>query len=58
MLIPAFTSIVFSHLVIVDELTGWCGLVVAITSFEVCSLKACVRFSYARSVSTGHNLSL
>ena len=48
-MMPAFDSIVFSHLAMVDELTGWCGLIVAINSFEVCSLKASVRFSHARS---------
>ena len=30
-LIPAFDSIVFSHLAMVNELTGLCGLIVAIT---------------------------
>ena len=49
-LMPAFDSIVFSHLAMVDELAGWCSLIVAINSFEVRSLKASVRFSYARSV--------
>ena len=57
-LMPAFDSIVFSHLAMVDELTGWCGLIVAVNSFEVFSLKASVRFSYGQSVSTGHNLPL
>ena len=41
---PAFDSNVFSHLVMVDKLTGWCGLIVAVNSFEVCSLKALYAF--------------
>ena len=58
MLMPAFYSIVFSHLVMVDELTGWYGLIVAINSFEICFLKVSVCFSYAQSVSIGHKLTL
>ena len=46
-LMPAFDSIVFSHLAMVDEQTGWCGLIVAINNFEVSSLKASVCFLYA-----------
>lgn len=57
---PAFPMMVFSHLAIVELVTALCGLVVAISSFVslLAILKLFVAASYARSVATGHNLSL
>ena len=58
--IPAFPIVVFDHVVMVDQATALCDLMVAISSL-VCLesfLIPSVAASYARSVFTGHSLVL
>ena len=61
---PAFARVVFSHLAIVDEATGLCGLIVdKNTWWGFCScplpvLKGAVLFRYSVSDFTGHSLLL
>lgn len=58
---PDLVNVVFNHLAMVDEVTGWYGCIVAMRSwvcFSSLDRLGAVLPSYALSVATGHNDSL
>lgn len=59
--IPALSRTERSHLAMVDDATGLCGLIVAMNCYSLCCSSVClncsVAFSYALSVTTGQSFS-